>query len=116
MNINPINNFTPNIHQIQTNSGKQLKKIKPPAFTSQFEIDGTSASSRQQVFTLGMLMSNFWIQDSRNTFMDVKRKGVYGNFTIKVHDTRDSIVERILNNNTIYYKKITTNRPGGTYY
>lgn len=96
---------------MKINSFTQTKTYRPnapakPAFKSQYEINGTSITSRQQVFTMGMLMSNFWIYDARNTFFDVKRRNVMGNFTIKVNDMRDPIVERILTNNRIEFKKI----------
>ncbi len=83
-----------------------LKRYNRPSFKSEFEINGDSISSRQQVFTLGMLMNNFWIRNARNTFFDVKRKYVSGKFNIYVNDLKDPIVERILTNNRIEYKKI----------
>ena len=110
MRINNINN-TP-----YARNHAPLKRSKPPSFKSEYEIDGNTIASRQQVFTMGMLMSNFWIRDARNTFNDIKRKGIYGKFNIKVNDYRDDIVERILNNNMIKFTKIDPNKRGYYYY
>lgn len=86
------------------------QKAFSPSFKSEYEIDGNTIGSRQQVFTLGMLMSNFWIRDARNTFEDIKRKSVYGKFNIKVNDMRDPVVEHILQNNQILFQKIDPNK------
>lgn len=97
MRINSTNNYS-------TYTPKT--KFKQPSFTSEYEINGNSVASRQQVFTLGMLMSNFWIRDSRNTFYDIRRKNIMGKFNIYVNDMKDSVVERILQNNRIEFKKV----------
>lgn len=100
MRVNLINNYS-------TYTPKT--KFKQPYFTSEYEINGDSVASRQQVFTLGMLMSNFWIRDSRNTFYDIRRKNIMGKFNIYVNDMKDSVVERILQNNRIDFKKVEKN-------
>ncbi len=98
MKINPIlTSYT---------TPKNTKNSKLPSFTGEYEINGDTAVTRQQVFTLGMLMNNFWMYDARNTFFDIKLKHVYGKFNIKVNDARDHIVERILTNNRIEFKKL----------
>ena len=43
---------------------KQLfnqKRCTDPSFKSVYTVDTGTATSRQQVLTLGMLMSNFWV-------------------------------------------------------
>ena len=92
------------IHNRQQDS--VLQKRSQPSFKSLYEINGDTITSRQQVFTMGMLMSNFWIHDSRNTFYEIRRKYVSGKFTINVNDLKDQIVERILTNNNIKFKKL----------
>jgi len=98
MKINPISTNYTNINPV--------KISKPPSFTGEYEINGDTVVTRQQIFTLGMLMNNFWMYDARNTFFDIKLKHVYGKFNIKVNDARDHIVERILTNNRIEFKKL----------
>lgn len=88
MNIQP---FTPNYM---------------PAFKGKYEIDTSTAVSRNQVFTLGMLMSNFWIMDSRNTFNRIRYNSVYGKAVVNVNVTKEKIVENILKNNNIQFKKL----------
>lgn len=99
MKINSFNTYTP-----QKIEKKQISK--QPSFGSTYEINGDSILTRQQVFTMGMLMNNFWMYNARNTFMDIKLKHVYGKFNIEVNDARDHIVEKILENNRIEYKKL----------
>lgn len=89
MNIQP---FTPNYNI--------------PNFKGKYEIDTSTAVSRNQVFTLGMLMSNFWIMDSRNTFNRIRYNSVYGKATVNVNVTKEKIVEQILKNNNIQFKKL----------
>ncbi len=90
------------------------KRCNTPSFKSQYEINGDSIASRQQVFTLGMMMNNFWIYDARNTFFDIKRKNVMGKFKVKVNDLKDQTFERIMQNNRIEFKKLESNY--STYY
>lgn len=99
MKINSIGTY----HKPQP---QNLKKGKAPAFGSTYEINGDTILTRQQVFTMGMLMNNFWMQDARNTFHDIKLRQVYGKFNIRVNDARDQIVENILDYNRIEYKKL----------
>ncbi len=96
------------INQITSNyQPKPLsKRCATPSFTSTYEINGDSISSRQQVFTLGTLMNNFWIYDARNTFYDIRLKNVMGKFKVKVNDIKDSAFERIMQNNQIEFKKM----------
>lgn len=89
--------------------GSVSQKRSQPAFKSQYEINGDSISSRQQIFTLGMLMNNFWLLNARNTFFDIRRKYVTGKFRIKVNDLKDQTVERILSNSNIEFKKLGKN-------
>lgn len=88
MNIQP---FTPNYM---------------PNFKGKYEIDTSTAVSRNQVFTLGMLMSNFWIMDSRNTFNRIRYNSVYGKAVVNVNVTKEKIVENILKNNNIQFRKL----------
>ena len=85
---------------------KPRQKGASPSFGSTYEINGDTILTRQQVFTMGMLMNNFWMQDARNTFHDIKLRQVYGKFNIRVNDARDQIVENILDYNRIEYKKL----------
>lgn len=100
MKIDPISN------SFKTFQPNAIKKSKNSSFGSEYEINGDSIVTRQQVFTMGMLMNNFWMYDARNTFFDVKLRHVYGKFNIKINDARDFIVERILERNRIEYKKL----------
>lgn len=103
MKINSISAFNT---QPKTNKINQQPPQKAPSFGSRYEINGDTILTRQQVFTMGMLMNNFWMHNARNTFMDIKYKHVYGRFTIQVNDARDHIVEKILENNRIEFKKL----------
>ena len=100
MKINPYK------FNVNNNYPTQKTSSKKPAFKSRYEINGDSIYSRQQVFTLGMLMSNFWIWDARNTFYDIRLKDIRGKFDIRVNDSKDFIVEKILTKNRIEFKKI----------
>ena len=94
MNINPIKS-----QYVSSNlptSGEKLKKASQPA---------NSVISREQVFTLGTLMNNFWLQDTRNTFNEIKRKNVMGKFTVKVNDLKDKAFEDIMQRNNIKFNK-----------
>ena len=92
MNISKI---TPNINQ--TN------------FKGRYEVDASTAVSRNQVFTLGMLMSNFWIRDARLTCNRLRNNSVYGNVILNVNVNKEKIVEQILKTNNIQFKKLDTN-------
>lgn len=103
MNINPIKSQY--VSSNLQNTGQNLKKDSQPAFTSYYEIDGNSVISRDQVFTLGTLMNNFWLQDTRNTFFEIKRKNVMGKFTVRVNDLKDKAFEDIMQRNNIKFTK-----------
>lgn len=77
-----------------------------PNFRGRIEVDGSTATSRNQVFTLGMLMSNFWILQSRPTFNQFRNNSIYGKVVMNVHANKEQIVERILRNNNIQYRKL----------
>ena len=94
-----INSYNTNLSTGMSNS--RNVRIQKPSFTSYYEIDGNSAISREQVFTLGTLMNNFWLQDTRNTFYEVKRKNVSGKFTVHVNDLKDRAFEDIMQRNNI---------------
>lgn len=77
-----------------------------PNFKGRYEVDGSTATSRNQVFTLGMLMSNFWIMQSRVTFNQFRNNSVYGKVIMNVHVNKEKIVENILKNNNIQFRKL----------
>ena len=77
-----------------------------PNFKGKYEVDGSTAISRNQVFTLGMLMSNFWIIQSRQTFNQFRNNSVYGKVVMNVQVNKEKIVENILKNNNIAYRKL----------
>ncbi len=98
-----INSYNTNFYTGIT--GGRKFQCQKPSFTSYYEIDGNSAISREQVFTLGTLMNNFWLQDTRNTFYEVKRKNVSGKFTVHVNDLKDRAFEDIMQRNNIKITK-----------
>lgn len=99
------------INQISNYQNVNLqKRCKAPTFRSQYEINGDSIVSRQQVFTLGTMMNNFWIYDARNTFFDIRQKNVMGKFKINVNDLKDPVFERVMNYARIEYKKLGENK------
>lgn len=79
------------------------------SFKSKYEIDASSAISRTQIFTLGMLMNNFWLTNPVGTFNQLKYNSVYGKAVLNVKVDKDNIVERILDRNNIKYKKLDKN-------
>ena len=83
--------------------------INSVPFKSKYEIDASSAISRNQIFTLGMLMNNYWMTNPRGTFNQLKYNSVYGKVVINVKVDRDNIVESILKRNNIEYKKLDEN-------
>ena len=87
MQINRVNSYTPN-------------------FNSRYQIDTSSAESRSQVFTLGMLMSNFWIDNARYTFTRIRNTNVFDTVEITTKDDRNHIIETILKNANIKYKRL----------
>ncbi|MBS6602932.1 MAG: hypothetical protein KH301_04145 [Brachyspira sp.] len=80
-----------------------------PNFKGRYEVDASTAVSRNQVFTLGMLMSNFWIRDARFTCTQLRNNSVYGKAILNVNVDKERIVERILQLNNIKYRKLDTN-------
>ena len=89
MQINRVSSYTPN-------------------FNARYQIDTSSAESRTQVFTLGMLMSNFWIRDARLTCSQLRNNSVYGKVTMNVNVNKEHIFEAILKNNNIKFKSCKT--------
>lgn len=89
---------------INSISNKQTNVV----FKSKYEIDASTAINRNQVFTLGMLMNNFWMRDSRATFNRLRYNSVYGKTVIEVNVNKDKIVEGILKRNNISYRKLDT--------
>lgn len=83
--------------------------IQPISFKSTYTVDTNTAVSRNQLFTLGALMNNFWINGAGNTFNRVKSRGVYGKVDINVKDYKDKSFESVLKNNNISYKKKDNN-------
>ncbi len=88
---------------------KITTNFQKPDFKGRYEVDASTAVSRNQVFTLGMLMSNFWIRESRQTFNRARNNSVYGKVILNVNVNKETIVERILKNNNIQFKKLDTN-------
>lgn len=77
-----------------------------PNFNGKYEVDTSTAISRNQVFTLGMLMNNFWIFDARSTFNRIRYNSVYGKATVNVNVDKEALFERILKMNNIKYTKL----------
>lgn len=97
MKIQAVNNYT--------YSPSKSSNKNQPSFKSDYEVDTSTAYSRSQILTLGMLMNNFWLNNARYTFQQVRYSGVFGNVTFHVKDLRDHIFETIMKNNNISYKK-----------
>ena len=79
--------------------------INSPSFKSVYTVDTGSATSKTQIFTLGALMNNFWLNNAGTTFNKIRNTGVYGQVDFNVKDYKDSSFESIMNNNGISYKK-----------
>ncbi len=86
-----------------------MNNYNTPAFKGKYEVDASTAIGRNQVFTLGMLMSNFWIRDARLTCSQLRNNSVYGKVTMNVNVNKEHIFEAILKNNNIKFKKLDTN-------
>lgn len=97
MKIHAVNNYT----YTPSKSSNQNK----PSFKSDYEVDTSTAYTRSQILTLGMLMNNFWLNNARYTFQQMRYSGVFGPVTFHVKDLRDNIFETIMKNNNISYKK-----------
>lgn len=76
-----------------------------PAFKSTYTVDTGTATSKQQIFTLGALMNNFWINNTLTTFNRIRSTGVYGKVDINVKDYKDKAFESVLKNNGILFEK-----------
>jgi hypothetical protein len=90
------------------NIGQQYNTHKAPAFKSEYVIDCSSAVSRTQVLTLGMLCNNFWMYRPRETFNQIKYN-TYGQHRISFKDGRDNVVEKVLKENYINFEKVEKN-------
>lgn len=95
-------------HNICSKSNSKKLSSKPN-FTSDYQVDLSTAYTRPQILTLGMMMNNFWINNARYTFQEMKYNGVYGPVVFHVKDTRDNIFEQVMQNQNISYKKIDNN-------
>ncbi len=95
-------------HNICSKSSSKKLSSKPN-FTSDYQVDLSTAYTRPQILTLGMLMNNFWIDNVRYTFQEMKYSGVYGPIKFKVKNARDSAFEQIMKNQNISYKKLNNN-------
>ena len=83
-------------------------KVSPISFNSTYTVDTSSAQSKRQVFTLGALMNNFWVNSPRSTFNEIRNSGVYGEVDIKVKDPKDKAFEAVMKKNNISYRKKET--------
>ncbi|MDR1327283.1 MAG: hypothetical protein LBJ74_02620 [Heliobacteriaceae bacterium] len=92
---------------MRINSVGQQYNYKP-AFKSEYIVDCSTAISRQQLLTMGMLFSNFWMYRPRETFNQIKYNS-YGRHRISFKDGRDNIVEKILKDNSIGFQKVEKN-------
>ena len=80
-----------------------------PSFKSVYTVDTGSATSKQQIFTLGALMNNFWINNAGTTFNRIRSTGVYGKVDINVKDYKDNAFESVMKYNGISYQKKQNN-------
>lgn len=87
----------------------RINYTNSPAFKSTYTVDTSSATSKRQIFILGALMNNFWLNNASTTFNKIRNTGVYGKVDIYVKDYRDNAFESILKNNSISYKKKNDN-------
>jgi hypothetical protein len=79
--------------------------ISPCSFKSTYTVDTGTATSKSQIFTLGALMNNFWINNANLTFNKIRNTGVYSKVDINVKDHKDRAFEAVLKNNRISYEK-----------
>lgn len=87
----------------------QINNIKSPTFKSVYTVDTGSAQSKSQIFTLGALMNNFWINNAGTTFNRIRSTAVYGKVDVSVKDYKDKAFEAVLKNNGISYEKKQNN-------
>ncbi len=83
----------------------QISKIQSPSFKSTYTVDTGSAQSKTQIFTLGALMNNFWLNNAGATFSRIRNTAVYGKVDVNVKDYKDNAFESVLKNNGISYEK-----------
>ncbi len=86
----------------------QINNIQSPSFKSVYVVDTGSAQSKTQIFTLGALMNNFWVNNAGATFNRIRNTAVYGKVDINVKDYKDHAFESVLKNNGISYEKKST--------
>ncbi len=79
--------------------------LQTPSFKSVYTVDTGSAQSKNQIFTLGALMNNFWVNNAGTTFNRIRSTSVYGKVDISVKDYKDRAFEAVLKNNGITYEK-----------
>jgi len=108
MKVSGINSINPCTHVVDNSRGKS------PSFKSEFVVDASTAVSRQQLLTLGMLTSNFWIYRPIETF-ERMRYNTYGQIKIQVKDSKDNVFAEILNKNYIKFTKTDDNTNSSTY-
>ena len=87
----------------------KVNYINSQSFKSTYTVDTGSATSKQQIFTLGALMNNFWVNNAATTFNRIKNTGVYGKVDINVKDYKDSAFESVMKYNGISYTKKQNN-------
>ncbi len=86
--------------------------LQSPSFKSVYTVDTGSAQSKTQIFVLGALMNNFWINNAGTTFNRIRSSAVYGKVDVSVKDYKDHAFESVLKNNGIAYEK----KNSGVYY
>ena len=87
----------------------KINYTNSPSFKSTYTVDTSTATSKRQIFMLGALMNNFWLNNPNTTFFQIKNSGVYGKIDMDVKDYRDKAFESVLRNNNISYQKKETN-------
>ena len=53
--------------------------IYSQSFKSTYTVDTGTATSKSQIFTLGAMMNNFWINNANMSINRIRHTGVYGN-------------------------------------
>ena len=79
--------------------------IYSQSFKRTYTGDTGTATSKSQIFTLGAMMNNFWINNANMAFNRIRNTGVYGKVDINVKDYKDRAFEAVLKNNRISYEK-----------
>ena len=83
----------------------QINNIYSPSFKSTYTVDTGTATSKTQIFMLGALMNNFWLNNPNTTFYRVKSSGLYCKVYFNVKDYKDKAFESVIKNNRISYEK-----------